>query len=166
MTENIYYSSVNTDLGTLMLASTDKGICQIRFTQGDSAGFFAWLEKKIGTRWKVSERVHRETTKELLEYFDGRRKQFDSPLDLRGTTFQLKIWSLLREIPYGETVSYGEIAKKAGIPKGARAIGMASHVNPVLLMVPCHRVIGKNGSLVGFGCGVDLKQKLLDLERR
>lgn len=165
MAENICYTPVETTWGTFMVASTDKGICQIHFLREDTAGFFAWLEKNLGTRGKLNQRALRDATNELTEYLAGRRKRFDSPLDLRGTPFQLKVWAQLRAIPYGETASYGEIAKAAGIPKGARAVGMANHANPVLLMVPCHRVIGANGDLVGFGCGLELKQKLLDLEK-
>jgi len=165
MAENVYYSPVETTWGTFMLASTDKGICQLHFLRKDDACFFAWLEKKLGARGEPNPRVHRDAARELKEYLQGRRKQFDLPLDLRGTPFQLKVWAQLRAIPYGETASYGEIAKAAGTPKGARAVGMANHANPVLLMVPCHRVIGKNGDLVGFGCGLELKEKLLNLEK-
>ena len=164
MTENVYYTPVETTWGTFMMASTAKGLCQLHFVRNDSAGFFAWLEKKLGTRGELKEHLHRDAAKELREYLQGRRKHFDCPLDLRGTPFQLKVWEQLRAIPYGETASYGEIAKAVGAPRGARAVGMANHANPVLLMVPCHRVIGSNGALVGFGCGLDLKQKLLELE--
>lgn len=166
MAENVSYTTVKTGWGTFMLASTDKGICQLHYVRDDTAGFFAWLEKNLGARGKPNRRIHLDAARELGEYLQGRRKQFDSPLDLRGTPFQLKVWEQLRKIPYGETASYSEIAEAVGVPKGARSVGMANHANPVLLMVPCHRVIGKNGALVGFGCGLDLKQKLLELERR
>lgn len=165
MTENVRYAPLETTWGTFMIALTDKGICQIRFLRDNTEIFFSWLEKRLGTRGKPDKVRLRDAAKELKEYLAGRRKYFESPLDLRGTPFQLKVWEQLRAIPYGETASYGEIAEAAGVPKGARAVGMASHANPVLLMVPCHRVIGSSGDLVGFGCGLELKQKLLELEK-
>ncbi len=99
------------------------------------------------------------------EYFAGGRKDFDLPLCPRGTEFQKKVWSALREIPYGETRAYGEIAAAVGNPKAARAVGMANNRNPISVIVPCHRVIGSDGKLVGYGGGLDIKEFLLDLER-
>lgn len=102
--------------------------------------------------------------KELFEYFAGKRKKFTIPFYAEGTEFQKKVWKALREIPYGETRSYGEIAKEVGSPKGARAVGMACNRNPVMIFIPCHRVIGANGSLTGFGGGLPMKEFLLKLE--
>ncbi len=104
--------------------------------------------------------------KELPEYFAGRRKAFDIPLSVRGTEFQKKVWAALRTIPYGETRSYGEIAAAVGNPKAARAVGMANNKNPILILTPCHRVIGADGSMVGFGCGISRKVYLLELEKK
>lgn len=101
---------------------------------------------------------------ELKEYFDGQRRTFDLPIRQKGTEFQKKVWAALREIPYGETKSYGEIAKRIGHPQASRAVGGANHNNRVMILVPCHRVIGQNGSLVGFGGGLDMKRYLLELE--
>lgn len=106
-----------------------------------------------------------ETKQQLEDYFIGKRKDFDLPMNPKGTVFQKKVWNALMEIPYGQTASYGEIAKIAGSPKGARAVGMANHVNPIVVVVPCHRVIGANGKLVGYGGCVDKKVYLLDLEQ-
>ena len=106
-----------------------------------------------------------KAAKELGEYFSGRRLWFDLPLSPQGTPFQLAVWRALREIPYGETRSYGEIAAAAGRPGAGRAVGAACGRNPLLIMVPCHRVIGKNGSLTGFACGLALKERLLRLEQ-
>ena len=103
--------------------------------------------------------------KQLLEYFEGKRKQFDLPFKLKGTPFQEKVWNELLKIPYGETWTYGEIAKNIGNPKTARAVGMANHNNPISIVVPCHRVIGANNKLVGYGLGIDKKQYLLELEK-
>lgn len=101
---------------------------------------------------------------ELLEYLDGSRKEFDVPVSMEGTAFQVKVWEELKKIPYGETISYQELAEKVGSPDGARAVGMACNKNPVSIIVPCHRVIGKSGNLTGYATGLDLKSKLLNLE--
>lgn len=103
---------------------------------------------------------------QVTEYLNGQRRAFDFPYILRGTAFQKKVWQALCAIPYGETRTYGEIAAAAGNPRAARAVGMANHCNPILIAVPCHRVIGANGKLVGYGCGLDMKQALLQLEKR
>lgn len=102
---------------------------------------------------------------QVMEYLNGRRREFDFPYTLHGTPFQEKVWQALRAIPYGETRTYGQIAAAVGSPKACRAVGMANHQNPILLAVPCHRVIGANGKLVGYGCGLDMKEALLKLER-
>jgi methylated-DNA-[protein]-cysteine S-methyltransferase len=106
----------------------------------------------------------REVAKQLKEYLAGKRKMFDLSLKLHGTGFQLSVWNALQQIPYGETRSYGEIAKQIGNAKACRAVGMANHWNPIAIIVPCHRVIGADGSLTGFGGGLTLKQHLLELE--
>ena len=103
---------------------------------------------------------------QIAEYLEGQRREFDFPYRLRGTEFQRKVWRALRAIPYGETRTYGEIAAAVGSPKAARAVGMANHQNPILIAVPCHRVIGADGSLVGYGGGLDMKEALLRLEKR
>ncbi|MCD7819509.1 MAG: methylated-DNA--[protein]-cysteine S-methyltransferase [Lachnospiraceae bacterium] len=105
------------------------------------------------------------TCTELDEYFTGRRKVFDIPLHLYGTEFQLKVWNALREIPYGETRTYSDIAAEIGQPLACRAVGGANNKNPILLLVPCHRVIGKDGGLTGFACGLHVKEYLLKMEK-
>ncbi|WP_238918374.1 methylated-DNA--[protein]-cysteine S-methyltransferase [Clostridium sp. YIM B02555] len=107
-----------------------------------------------------------EIVKQLDEYFDGTRKVFDLPIEPEGTEFQKKVWKALIEIPYGETKSYGQIAKIIGNDKAARAVGMANNKNPIAIIIPCHRVIGANGKLVGYAGGLELKEKLLELEKR
>lgn len=102
---------------------------------------------------------------ELDEFFAGKRKAFDLPLAPKGTPFQKKVWDALLEIPCGETRTYGEIAAAVGNPKAARAVGMANHRNPIVILIPCHRVVGSNGKLVGYGGGLDKKEYLLRLER-
>jgi len=103
--------------------------------------------------------------RELDEYFAGERRDFSVPLDLRGTEFQLACWHALLKIPYGETRSYKHIAQAIGHPQACRAVGMSNNRNPVAIIVPCHRVIASSGSLCGYGGGLDLKRKLLDLEQ-
>ena len=103
---------------------------------------------------------------QLNEYFAGTRTAFDFPLRLQGTPFQEKVWAALRDIPYGETRSYQQIAQAIGQPKACRAVGMANHRNPIYIVVPCHRVVGANGALTGYGGGLDMKKALLELEAR
>ena len=101
---------------------------------------------------------------ELDEYFARKRRSFTVPLSPRGTEFQRAVWKALRDIPYGQTRTYGEIAGLVGRPKAARAVGMANHDNPLLIFTPCHRVVGKSGALTGFACGLEVKRRLLELE--
>ena len=102
---------------------------------------------------------------QLSEYLRGERKKFDIPFRMRGTEFQIQVWKVLQNIPYGETRSYKQIAEAIGDPKAVRAIGMANNRNPLLIVIPCHRVIGKDGSLVGYGEGIEMKEFLLRLEQ-
>ncbi|MDX1983869.1 MAG: methylated-DNA--[protein]-cysteine S-methyltransferase, partial [Bryobacteraceae bacterium] len=108
----------------------------------------------------------REVIRQLDAYFKGALHDFDVPLAPLGTPFQRNVWSALREIPYGRTISYGELARRIGNPSASRAVGLANGSNPIAIIVPCHRVIGANGKLTGFGGGLDVKRKLLDLERQ
>lgn len=110
--------------------------------------------------------VIKETYGQLTEYFEGNRKTFDIPLKLEGTDFQKSVWHALMKIPYGKTVSYLDIARSAGNPKASRAVGMANNKNKIPIIIPCHRVIGKNGSLTGYAGGLEIKKKLLELEKQ
>ena len=105
-----------------------------------------------------------QAARELDEYFAGKRQNFDVPLNPTGTPFQRKVWAELQKIPYGTTISYGELARRIGQPKASRAVGMANHRNPLAIFIPCHRVIGADGSLTGYGGGLEVKRFLLDLE--
>lgn len=118
-------------------------------------------EKEQGIRSELSDK----TSLQLEEYFDGKRKEFDISIKLIGTEFQKKVWNELLKIPYGETVSYKDIAINTGSPKACRAVGMANHNNPILIIVPCHRVINENKKLGGYALGLDLKRRLLELEK-
>ena len=144
---------LETGIGRLYLAEEDGCIVRISSEHapiGDVLGDSPLLEQAIT---------------EVTEYLAGKRQEFSVSVKAKGTPFQEKVWAALRQIPFGETRSYGEIAKEVGSPKGARAVGMACNRNPVLLMIPCHRVVGSNGKLVGFACGLPMKEKLLSLEK-
>jgi methylated-DNA-[protein]-cysteine S-methyltransferase len=109
--------------------------------------------------------ANHETVNQVMEYLAGHRRTFDLPLKTFGTPFQQTVWQELQKVPYGETQSYGELAASSGNPRAARAVGMANNRNPISLIIPCHRIIGKNGKLVGYGGGLDIKEKLLTLDQ-
>ncbi len=132
----------------------DGAVTGLAFGGGETGG------RQNGAALALWERVRGE----LEEYFSGARRSFDLPVRLRGTEFQRLVWAALTEIPYGETRSYGQIARRIGRPGAARAVGMACHANPVVLLIPCHRVIGSSGALTGFGGGLEIKKRLLALE--
>lgn len=130
---------------------------------GSIVGISNKVEGWQGT-YKETE-VIKETYRQLSEYLDGKRELFDIPIKTQGTDFQEKVWKALKQIPYGETRSYKEIAIEIGNPKAMRAVGMANNRNPIMIVIPCHRVIGANGQLIGYGGGLDVKEKLLTLEK-
>lgn len=150
----------DTRIGNLTVVEDGTGITEVHFTNEESQGRFASAEiLEEETPLLVQARM------ELLEYAEGRRKEFDLPLAPAGTPFQKKVWEALRTIPYGETRSYKQIAEQVGNPKGCRAVGMANHRNPIGIIIPCHRVVGADGSLTGYAGGLDRKKKLLELEQ-
>jgi methylated-DNA-[protein]-cysteine S-methyltransferase len=119
---------------------------------------------RINPRWQRDDDAFADVRNQLEEYFAGERSTFDLKMHLEGTAFQRTVWHALTEIPYGETISYGELARRIGRPDRARAVGTANGQNPIAVIVPCHRVIGANGKLVGYGGGLDNKRRLLELE--
>lgn len=127
--------------------------------------FFADVENSFQEQGEETP-VLQKAAKQLLEYFDGQRKEFDLPLKIAGTDFQKRVWQELQKIPYGETCSYKDIAIAVDSPKGFRAVGMANHENRIPIIIPCHRVIGANGKMVGFASGIGYKEKLLNLEKQ
>jgi methylated-DNA-[protein]-cysteine S-methyltransferase len=159
--EPIYYSQTESPLGPLLLTASDSGIREIRFVNG--RGFRA-----ADAEWVRTDNNHslRKLTLQLEEYFGGTLENFDLPLSPQGTTFQRAVWGKLCEIPYGETISYGELAGRIGNPKACRAVGLANGSNPIPIVIPCHRVIGSDGKLTGYGGGLPIKEKLLAVERR
>jgi O-6-methylguanine DNA methyltransferase len=149
----------------LHLAATDRGICGLSFVES-TLQFLAEMARATGIEeWdRDSDPVLSQAAAQLDEYFNTRRREFELPLDLRGTPFQQKVWKALLEIPYGETRSYAELARSIGKPKAFRAVGAANGANPIAIIIPCHRVISSGGGLGGYGGGVPLKKRLLALE--
>jgi methylated-DNA-[protein]-cysteine S-methyltransferase len=140
---------------SLRLTAGDSGLCAIEFAP----------EAPPPGRRQDAYPLLTETRRQLQEYFDGLRREFTLPLDPRGTDFQLRVWRALQSIPYGKTSSYGELARALGMPHASRAVGAANGANPLPIVIPCHRVLGSTGKLVGYGGGLPMKKRLLELER-
>ena len=151
------YCTVSSPVGELLLASDETGLRMLGFQDGTHP-------TRPQPEWQEDPRPFKTVLAQLRDYFAGKRREFDLPLAPEGTKFQLKVWSALRTIPYGKTWSYGELARRIRKPKAARAVGAANGQNPIPIIVPCHRVIGANGSLTGFGGGLKIKRILLELE--
>ncbi|MHB9144620.1 MAG: methylated-DNA--[protein]-cysteine S-methyltransferase [Symbiobacteriia bacterium] len=163
----VYVSRVDTPLGRFVLAATDAGLCRLLLPSEREEDLAAWVQAQGFTSMLdgVDHAVSRLAREELAAYGAGQLRQFTVPLDLRGTAFQRRVWTALLQIPFGETRSYGQVAASVGNPRAVRAIGGANHNNPVAIVVPCHRVIGASGSLVGYGGGLALKERLLAFEQ-
>jgi methylated-DNA-[protein]-cysteine S-methyltransferase len=160
-TMKLVYKIMDSPVGKLKLVASDKGLVAILW-ENDSP-------RRVRLGELVEDAGHpvlRETERQLEEYFAGRRRSFSLALDMRGTRFQNDVWEALLAIPFGETRSYGQLAKQLGNPKATRAVGAANGRNPISIVVPCHRVIGSSGKLTGFAGGLDTKAHLLKLEGR
>jgi len=158
---------VDTPVGPIGLTMTDAGLSHVKFrAEKEPADAETGSEASSESAPTKLPDTLRKARDQILEYLAGKRRSFDLDLDLTGTEFQKEVWRATSAIPYGETRSYGEIAQSIGRPRSGRAVGGALHVNPLPLVIPCHRVVGKNGSLVGFGGGLDLKARLIELENR
>ena len=153
------YTQIESPVGPLLLAADDAGLREISFLNGRHTA-------RPRPSWKENPAPFRETIQQLRAYFAGELDKFDLRLAPEGTPFQLQVWLRLCDIPFGETISYGELARRIGNPKASRAVGLANGSNPIPIVIPCHRVIGSNGKLTGYGGGLPLKEKLLALERR
>jgi methylated-DNA-[protein]-cysteine S-methyltransferase len=156
--------------GPLFLAASRQGLVALEFHARKPGQQTIRIDPRDvqrdgkGVIFEESARDLQPYVDELSQYFAGKRRQFDFPLDLRGTDFQLACWNALLAIPYGETRSYADIARAVGKPNAFRAVGMANNRNPIAIVVPCHRVIAANGTLCGYGGGLDIKRQLLELE--
>ncbi|KEK21953.1 methylated-DNA--[protein]-cysteine S-methyltransferase [Bacillus gaemokensis] len=148
------------------LAATPQGLCFIGSQQQDFDELTTWAKKRFPKHTLVQDNLQLQPyIQELIEYLEKQREVFTCPIDIQGTPFQLTVWNALREIPYGKTYSYSDIAQHIQKPKSVRAVGTAIGANPLLITIPCHRVIGKNGRLTGFRGGLEMKEKLLALEK-
>jgi methylated-DNA-[protein]-cysteine S-methyltransferase len=150
----VLFTRADSPVGELLLAGDGEALAGLHFAAG----------RAPAADWREDPRPFEPVLEQLREYFAGDRTRFEVRLAPRGTAFQLRVWEALLEIPYGETESYGELAVRVGSPGAARAVGLANGSNPIALIVPCHRVIGANGSLTGYGGGMERKRWLLDLE--
>ncbi len=155
---NVSYWISTSPVGRLLLVGSAKGLQALQFQDGAHP-------LAIQPMWQRAREPFRTVLEQLKEYFGGSRTRFQVKLDLQGTPFQSEVWKAIQRIPYGRTVSYGEIAKQVGRPNASRAVGAANGQNPVSIIVPCHRVIGSNGKLVGYGGGLTIKTALLALEQ-
>ena len=153
----MYYCYLDTPIGELLLAGDEGALSLVSFPEGS-------MRRDPEDDWIYNEKPFAAARQQLTEYFDGKRREFDLPLKLSGTEFQLSVLEALQNIPYGETSSYSDIAERIGRPKAVRAVGAANGRNPIPIIVPCHRVIGSHGDLTGFGGGLDTKEALLRLE--
>lgn len=152
------YRTIESPIGPLLIAGDDQGLRFLLFKQGRQ-------EVKPEPDWKPDRGRLEEPARQLSSYFGGKLREFDLRVAPQGTAFQRSVWSELQRIPYGETISYGELARRLGNPKAVRAVGLANGSNPISIIIPCHRVIGRSGALVGYGGGLPIKQALLALER-
>jgi O-6-methylguanine DNA methyltransferase len=157
--ETLYYSQIDSPIGPLNLAVSEIGLVALEFDRGN---FPPTKIQKIS--WKHSSGKIKPYARELNEYFLGKRRDFTLTLDLRGTPFQMQCWRALLTIPYGETRTYADIARAVKNPQAFRAVGLANNRNPIAIIVPCHRVIASDGTLCGYGGGLDVKRRLLELE--
>lgn len=164
MPKLLYYSHIMLEDISLMVYSSAKGLVWLDINTSEEASLKA-VEKKLPNVELINApELNTPYEKQLVEYFNGERREFDIDLDIIGTEFQQRVWQALMKIPYGETVSYKDIAIAVGNPKALRAVGMANNKNKIPIIIPCHRVIGTNGKLVGYGGGLPVKEKLLKLE--
>jgi methylated-DNA-[protein]-cysteine S-methyltransferase len=157
MLSTIFYSTFDSPLGELLAVGDEDRLRGLFMQEGRTA-------ISVLTDWQAAEEPFAELREQLGEYFAGQRRDFEVPLALEGSPFQRRVWRALQGIGYGETISYGELARRIGVPSASRAVGVANGHNPVSIIVPCHRVIGADGSLTGYGGGLERKRWLLELE--
>ncbi|KFN03493.1 methylated-DNA--[protein]-cysteine S-methyltransferase [Bacillus clarus] len=163
--KTIYWTLFVHENWQLHVAATSNGLCFIGSQKQTFEELTTWASKKLPQHTLVQSHTRLQPyIKELIEYFEHKRKNFTFPIEAYGTSFQLTVWNALREIPYGKTYSYSNIAEWIQQPKAVRAVGTAIGANPLLITIPCHRILGKNGKLTGFRGGLEMKKELLKLE--
>jgi methylated-DNA-[protein]-cysteine S-methyltransferase len=161
----VFCTSFDSRVGRIYVASTEKGVCKISIPRESRKDFFDWLKTHFETDAVTDNRAkNREVIDQLNRYFAGRLAKFTCPVDLLGTPFQTRVWKELSKISYGTTVTYKHLARKVHAPKAFQAVGRANGSNPLPIIIPCHRVIGSDGSMVGYAYGVKMKEFLLRLE--
>src|SRR5690349_21514364 len=163
---NINYTIVDSAMGRLLVAITERGVCSVRMGDDDAVLQQDLREEFPHAQIERNDSVLREPVEKILNHIDNNEPRLDLPLDIRSTAFQRQVWEKLRAIPYGQTVSYGDVAKALGKPGAVRAVGRACATNPVALVIPCHRVVREDQSLGGYRWGLERKKKLLEHERR
>ena len=163
--KKIYWTSFSSRIGTVYVASSDHGVCKISIPAQGKKEFMSWLQKHCGNAELVEVASRNKLIiDELNRYLDRRLVKFHAPLDPIGTEFQREVWTQLRKVRYGTTITYKDLAKRVGIPGAYQTVGRANAANPLPIVVPCHRVIGSDDSLVGYGAGIKTKEFLLRLE--
>jgi O-6-methylguanine DNA methyltransferase len=163
--QKVYCTSFDSRIGRLYIASTDEGVCKISVPKETRKDFFNWLAEHVELDTVTDNRArNKDVIDQLSRYFNGKLAKFNVPLDLIGSPFQIRVWKELTRIPYGATITYKSLAKRVLAPKAFQAVGRANGANPVPIIVPCHRVLGSNGALVGYSCGIKTKEFLLRLE--
>jgi methylated-DNA-[protein]-cysteine S-methyltransferase len=155
----VSYTRIGSPIGELLLVADARGLRLVSFDNSKRAA-------PVQAEWREDKAPFAEVIRQLHSYFEGELREFNLPLAPAGTQFQLRVWDSLRAIPYGETISYAQLAQRIENPKAVRAVGLANGCNPIPIIIPCHRVIGSDGSLTGFGGGLPTKKKLLALEGR
>ncbi len=161
----VYWNTLTHQQWTLYLAATDHGLCCITLPNETFETMNQWIQKHVHGAVLSHDPIKLEPyQREIVEYLSGQRQTFSCPLDLRGTPFQVQVWQALMQIPFGVVKSYSDVAAQIGHPTAVRAVGTANGANPIPIIVPCHRVIGKNGTLTGYRGGIDIKTALLNLE--
>jgi methylated-DNA-[protein]-cysteine S-methyltransferase len=161
----IYCTSFDSRIGRIYVASTDTGVCKISVPKESRKDFFEWLRRHFDLENVTDNRArNKEVIDQLARYFNGKLAKFTCSVDLIGTPFQIRVWKELAKIPYGTTITYKHLAKRVTAPKASQAVGRANGANPLPIIIPCHRVVGSDGSLVGYSCGIKTKEFLLRLE--
>ena len=164
--ETIHWTEFDTAVGTMRIASSERGVVYLELPLENGRGFFGWMKRHAPKAELVKAfKPNRDYIAQVAEYLEGKRREFDLPLDVRGTEFQCQVYDQLSKIHYGELRSYGDVASAIGRPNAVRAVGAANGANPIALIIPCHRVIASSGHLQGYGGGLKLKARLLAMEQ-
>jgi O-6-methylguanine DNA methyltransferase len=161
----VFCTSFDSRIGLIYIASTENGLCKLSIPKETKKDFFTWLEDHFEIDAVTDNKSrNKEYIDQINRYLNGKLVEFTIPVDLLGTPFQLRVWKKLSQIPYGTTITYSQLAKRVGVPKAFQAVGRANGANPLPIIIPCHRVIGSDGSLIGYSSGVKTKEFLLRLE--